>query len=229
MPGNVQAQRGWLVLSPLAEQVVVHTGHAVEEVDPDLVRDAILDVVEAARIEATTRIVFKRLEAGRHHDLRRESRRQPGDPAVRGGSGGRAMVADGTEIAIFCCDDGMAAHILDAETGALRTLPMPDPGLETFCGGPWSPDGERLICEGFRMDDPDRNGIYTIRASDGGGLKRITTFPPTSSPRTARTSPATTPPTGSSSCSCAPTRKNPPGLFVTNVDGTGLRRLTPRT
>ena len=49
MPGNVQAQRGWLVLSPLAEQVVVHTGHAVEEADPELVRDAILDVVEAAR------------------------------------------------------------------------------------------------------------------------------------------------------------------------------------
>ena len=47
MAGNVQAQRGWLVLSPLAEQLVVHTGHAVEEADPDLVRDAILDVVEA--------------------------------------------------------------------------------------------------------------------------------------------------------------------------------------
>ncbi len=49
MTRNVQAQRGWLVLSPLAEQVVVHTGHAVEEVDPQLVLDAILDVVHAAR------------------------------------------------------------------------------------------------------------------------------------------------------------------------------------
>ena len=49
MRRNVQAQRGWLVLSPLAEQIVVHTGHAVEEADPDLVRTAILDVVEAAR------------------------------------------------------------------------------------------------------------------------------------------------------------------------------------
>lgn len=46
---NVQAQRGWLVLSPRAEQLVVHTGHAVEEADPELVRNAILDVVEAAR------------------------------------------------------------------------------------------------------------------------------------------------------------------------------------
>ena len=49
MRTNVKVQRGWLVLSPLAEQVVVHTGHAVEEQDPQLVLDAILDVVEAAR------------------------------------------------------------------------------------------------------------------------------------------------------------------------------------
>ena len=49
---RAQRQRrssGWLVLSPQAEQVVVHTGHAVEEVDPQLVIDAILDVVHAAR------------------------------------------------------------------------------------------------------------------------------------------------------------------------------------
>ncbi len=49
MRRNVQVQRGWFVLSPLAEQLVVHTGHAVEEADPELVLDAILDVVEEAR------------------------------------------------------------------------------------------------------------------------------------------------------------------------------------
>ncbi len=46
---NVAEQRGWFVLSPRATQVVVHTGHAVEEADPQLVIDAILAVVEAAR------------------------------------------------------------------------------------------------------------------------------------------------------------------------------------
>jgi pimeloyl-ACP methyl ester carboxylesterase len=46
---NVERQRGWLVLSPSAEQIVVDTGHAVEEEDPQLVIDTILDVVEAAR------------------------------------------------------------------------------------------------------------------------------------------------------------------------------------
>jgi hypothetical protein len=49
MRRNVERQQGWLVLSPQAQQVVVHTGHAVEEEDPNLVIDAIRDVVEAAR------------------------------------------------------------------------------------------------------------------------------------------------------------------------------------
>ncbi len=34
MRRNVSDQKGWLVLSPRAKQVVVHTGHAVEEQDP---------------------------------------------------------------------------------------------------------------------------------------------------------------------------------------------------
>jgi pimeloyl-ACP methyl ester carboxylesterase len=46
---NVADQKGWLVLSPRARQIVVHTGHAVEEADPELVIDAILDVVKASR------------------------------------------------------------------------------------------------------------------------------------------------------------------------------------
>ena len=49
MRRNVQVQKGWLVLSPRAEQVVVTTGHAVEEADPQLVIDAILRVVSLAR------------------------------------------------------------------------------------------------------------------------------------------------------------------------------------
>jgi hypothetical protein len=49
MQRNVSDQKGWLVLSPRAKQKVVHTGHAVEEQDPQLVVDAILDVAKAAR------------------------------------------------------------------------------------------------------------------------------------------------------------------------------------
>jgi pimeloyl-ACP methyl ester carboxylesterase len=49
MRRNVADQKGWLVLSPRAKQVVVHTGHAVEEADPELVINAILANVKAAR------------------------------------------------------------------------------------------------------------------------------------------------------------------------------------
>jgi pimeloyl-ACP methyl ester carboxylesterase len=49
MRQNVKEQRGWLVLSPRAEQVVVTTGHAVEEEDPQFVIDAILKVVNLSR------------------------------------------------------------------------------------------------------------------------------------------------------------------------------------
>jgi pimeloyl-ACP methyl ester carboxylesterase len=49
MRRNVESQKGWLVLSPRAKQIVVHTGHAVEEDDPGLVIDVILDVVKAAQ------------------------------------------------------------------------------------------------------------------------------------------------------------------------------------
>jgi pimeloyl-ACP methyl ester carboxylesterase len=49
MRHNVEGQKGWLVLSPQARQIVVHTGHNVHEEKPDVVIDAILDVVKEAR------------------------------------------------------------------------------------------------------------------------------------------------------------------------------------
>jgi hypothetical protein len=49
LQNNVADQKGWLVLSPRAKQIIVHTGHAVEEANPDLVINAILGVVEQAR------------------------------------------------------------------------------------------------------------------------------------------------------------------------------------
>ncbi len=49
MRTNVQDQQGWLTLSPRAKQTIVHTGHAVEEANPELVINVILDVIKAAR------------------------------------------------------------------------------------------------------------------------------------------------------------------------------------
>jgi Tol biopolymer transport system component len=128
---------------------------------------------------------------------------------------------DGTEIHIFCCGDGMAAHILDPDTGDLRTLPQPDPKVETFCGGSWSPDGKRLTCAGFGVDDPSRNGIYSIRSSDGGGLKRITSNPG------GFDAAGDYSPDGERLVFIRFKDERPVGFFVTNVDGSGLQQLTP--
>src|SRR5262249_53247571 len=71
------------------------------------------------------------------------------------------------------------AVILDADSGSVRVLPNPDPAVFNvfFSCHHWSPDGTRLACDAVG-DAPGVTGIYTIRASDGGGLTRITTAPP---------------------------------------------------
>ena len=128
---------------------------------------------------------------------------------------------DGTTISLFCCDDGMAAHYLDPKTGDLRETAPPDPGLETHCGY-WSPDGTRVLCESFGVEDPKRNGIYTVRASDGGGLRRITSNPG------GDDIPGDFSPDGKRIVFVRLEHDRPAGIFVVGVDGSGLRRLTPK-
>ena len=45
---NVEDQKGWSVLSPDFEQMVVDSGHDVPQNEPEVVVDAILGIVEAA-------------------------------------------------------------------------------------------------------------------------------------------------------------------------------------
>jgi TolB protein len=52
----------------------------------------------------------------------------------------------------------------------------PDPTLNLGCAT-WSPDASTLACEGWDDTDAARSGIYTVRASDGGDLSRVTTNP----------------------------------------------------
>ncbi len=131
---------------------------------------------------------------------------------------------DGSEVSIFCCGDGMAAHIVDPDTGSFRELAPPDPTLEVHCG-PWSADGTRLACESFGVTDPSRNGVYAIRSSDGGGLTRITSNPD------GADIPGDYSPDGKQLLfgRMDPTRpaKANVALFVVNLDGTGLLRITP--
>lgn len=139
-----------------------------------------------------------------------------------GQSEGPLWAPSGTEIQINCCDDGMIAHFVDPDTGDLvRTLPQPEPKLETFCGGAWTPDGERIACEGYGVDDPALNGIYSIRVSDGGGLKRITSNPG------GEDIPGGFSPDGTRLVFFRSTDDGANGIFVTNLDGSGLHRVSP--
>jgi Tol biopolymer transport system component len=83
---------------------------------------------------------------------------------------------DGKTVSIFCCDNGMAAHLVDVTTGDFHEFASPDPAIEAHCG-PWSADGAQLLCEGFGIDEPKLNGVYAMRSSDGKGLTRLTSSP----------------------------------------------------
>jgi Tol biopolymer transport system component len=129
---------------------------------------------------------------------------------------------DGTEIHVFCCNDGMVAHFIDPDTGEeLRALRPPDPSLEIFCGGAWSPDAKRVACEAFGVRDASLNGIYTIRTSDGGGLRRITSNPG------GNDIPGDFSPDGERLVFSRWVDEEPVGIFVTEVDGSGLVQVSP--
>jgi Tol biopolymer transport system component len=115
----------------------------------------------------------------------------------------------------------MAAHIIDVDTGSFRELAPPDPTLEVHCDQ-WSPDGKRLACESFGVTDPSRNGIYTIRASDGRGLTRIT------SAAGGDDIPGDYSPNGKRLVFVRTDADGRVGLFMVRVDSTALRQITPR-
>ena len=78
---------------------------------------------------------------------------------------------DGSRILVGpdCC----AERMLNPDNGSYSELPTfyPDVGLFLGCNL-WSPDGAQLACEGFG-DQPGADGVYTIRSSDGGDVRRV--------------------------------------------------------
>ncbi len=114
--------------------------------------------------------------------------------------------------------------IIDPSDGSWRALPPVGlPRVGTFCSL-WSPDGSLFACEGGNDSDTSVNGIYTIRSSDGGGLRRITNAGGMADVPIAWS------PDGSQivfgrwdfgSCN------QRSAIYVVNVDGTHERRITP--
>ncbi len=109
--------------------------------------------------------------------------------------------------------DGSGFHTLDGTS---------DPQLNLACGDV-SPDGTRIVLEGFNDRLPEAKGIYSVRASDGGGLERLTSgfdAIPLYSPD-GRTVAFTRTLAGD-------TEGETSALFVMNADGSGAHRITPR-
>jgi len=112
--------------------------------------------------------------------------------------------------------------IVHSDGSHLQRIPIRDPTLNLGVG-PWAPDGKQMAAEGWDDSKPDRNGVYLVGVPDGRGLARLTSHPDHDIPQDfspdgsqivfLRAEPDTDPPAGS--------------LYVVNVDGTGLHRITP--
>jgi len=96
--------------------------------------------------------------------------------ALPGPEGGGRWSHDGAHIAVMTLiDDERVGTAVIAPDGTVeRVLDLPDPTLNLVCVV-WSPDDSRLACEGFDETDSSRNGIYTVNATDGSDLQRLTT------------------------------------------------------
>jgi Tol biopolymer transport system component len=127
----------------------------------------------------------------------------------------------GTRIATCGLPDGSASVIINPDDGSYREVFPPDLTLHLVCRT-WSPDAQRLACGQFdQADDPSRNGMYTIRSSDGGGLRRITSNPG------GQEEAGDYSPNGKRLVFARYQNGDPVALFTVKVKGRGVRRITP--
>ena len=115
--------------------------------------------------------------------------------------------------------------IIDPSDGSYRVLATQGPpGVFTYCSL-WSPDATRFACDGELDGDPSVNGVYTVRSSDGAGLVRVTDagggvdVPIDWSPDGRRLVFGRFGPLHVCTSTSA--------IYVVNLDGTGLHRITP--
>ncbi len=92
--------------------------------------------------------------------------------------GGGRWSRSGKEIAVptLLADGRVGTAIITTDGTVLRVLSIPDATLNLPCTI-WSRDDTRLACEGWDDSDASRTGIYTVSASDGSDMQRLTTPP----------------------------------------------------
>ncbi|HEY6607109.1 MAG TPA: hypothetical protein VIZ44_12205 [Gaiellaceae bacterium] len=129
---------------------------------------------------------------------------------------------DGTRMVLVTQLGPPEVLLFNPDTGSTVDFGLPDslyPDLALFCTV-WSPDGTRLACEGQGHTDPSLTGVYTLRASDGGDLQRVTSDP------TGDDCPSDYSPTGKR---LVITRANDTtyALYTVKLDGSGMKQITP--
>jgi Tol biopolymer transport system component len=141
---------------------------------------------------------------------------------------------DGSKVLVGCNfppQGPVRPATIDPDGRHFKLLDGADTDLGLFCTD-WSPDGSRLVCEGNGDPATERDGIYTVRASDGGGLVRVTKNPygiPTCCPgglvRSQDGDPSYSP-DGSLILFTRFNQRGQSALFVAHTDGTDVYKIT---
>jgi Tol biopolymer transport system component len=122
-------------------------------------------------------------------------------------------------------DGRIGPATFDVDGSGYSLLPIDDPTLQVG-GGAWSPDGSRVVSGAWDDTDPSREGLYTFRSTDGGGLVRLTAPANPSHDYGVGYSPD-----GSKVLFIREVKpydhSGPMDVFVVRTDGSGLVRLNP--
>ena len=137
---------------------------------------------------------------------------------------------DGSHISISAGtpDGRITTGIIDPDGSHERKIPLPPGTLNLGCAV-WSPDGIHVACEGWDDAHDGRQGIYRTRL-DGGNLVRVTHCSRAQDDRPMDFSPDGKQIFFFRAAARFPRVSGEPlgSLFVVNVDGTDVRRVTPR-
>lgn len=141
-------------------------------------------------------------------------------------------------VNVFRPDAPVRPATFNPDGSGFTVLDVPElPGDTDMACRAWSPDSTRLLCQVINFfGHNELDGVYTIRASDGGGLTRLTTNPfPPRGDFGGGDIPGDYSPDGSQfvfmrakpGAGPVPDRNQSGALFIENSDGTGLHQITP--